>query len=235
MAITGGLAEVARDLKWKGLDIAILFDSTGSMAGLIRAAKARIDEIIAELGALLPSLRVSVYTYRDKGDNFVFWGTPLTYDTWKLQGFLQNATHGQGGDIPEAVYETVKNAMDELQWRPEARKVIVYAGDAPHHPEMDAEFIATIQAFCTVKNQAVLHAIFTDTNRRSLDIKQRKKRAHPGAFQHPFFEVYKRTAEAGRGRGVLLDDESALIKELLVLTFGQTWRVEIENLLDFER
>ena len=35
-------------------------------------------------------------------------------------------------------------------------------------------------------------------------------------------------------RPVLLDDESALIKEMLVLTFGEAWRVDIENLLDFE-
>ena len=46
--------------------------------------------------------------------------------------------------------------------------------------------------------------------------------------------MYKLTAEAGRGRGVLLDDESALIKELLVLSFGESWRAEIENMLDFE-
>ncbi len=234
MVVTGSLVDVAKDLKWKGLDIALLFDSTYSMAGLIRAAKERLDEIIDELGLLLPSLRVSVYSYRDYGDNFVFWGTPLTYDTSALSGFLQNATHGQGGDLPEAVYDTCKNAMDNLQWRPNAHKVIVYAGDAPHHPEQHADFIRDIKAFCTVKNQAVLHALFTDTERRSLDIGARKKRVDQSRTRHPFFEKYQETAEAGRGRGVMLDDESALIKELLVLTFGEAWRADIENLLDFE-
>jgi hypothetical protein len=229
-----GLAETARDLKWRGLDIALLFDSTGSMAGLIRAAKERVDEIIHELHALLPSLRVSVYTYRDYGDSYVFYGSPLTYDTWKLSGFLQNATHGQGGDLPEAVFETCRNAMQNLQWRPEAHKVIVYAGDAPHHPEYHGIFIDTIKEFCTPKNMATLHAIFTDTNRRSLDIKTRKKRIDVSGMTAPFFERYMETAVAGRGRAVMLDDESALIKELLVLTFGQAWRADIENLLDFE-
>src|SRR5204862_4802273 len=92
------LVEVAKDTKWKGLDIALLLDSTGSMAGLIRASKERIDEINQELATLLPSLRISVYTYRDHGDDYLYYGTPLTYDSWKLSGLLQNATHGQGGD-----------------------------------------------------------------------------------------------------------------------------------------
>ncbi len=233
-AITGKLSEAARDLKWKGLDIALLFDSTGSMAGLIRAAKQRTDEIIHELHGLLPSLRVSVFTYRDYGDSYVWYGTPLTFDTSKLAGFLQNATHGQGGDIPEAVFETTKNAMERLDWRPEAHKVVVYAGDAPHHPESNGVFMETIRNFCTPENNGVLHAIFTDTNRRSLDIKTRKKRADFSKVTSPFFERYKETAAVGRGKAVLLDDESALIKDLLVLTFGETFRADIENLLDFE-
>ena len=234
-AVTGTLAETAKDLKWKGLDIALLFDSTGSMAGLINAAKERIDEIADELHDLLPSLRVSVYTYRDAGDDYVFYGTPLTYDTWKLRAFLQDAKAGQGGDIPEAVFESVKNAAENLNWRPDAHKVVVYAGDAPHHPESHNIFLAAIRGFFTTKNQAVLHAIFTDTNRRSMDIRARKKREDFTKVTSPFFERYKVTAEAGRGRGILLDDESSLIKELLVLTFGEMFRPDVENLLDFER
>lgn len=235
IAITGELTLAARDLKWKGLDIALLFDSTYSMAGLIRAAKSRVDEIIEELGSLIPSLRVSVYTYRDYGDDFVYWGTPLTYDTVKLKGFLQNAVHGQGGDIPEAVFETVTNVMENLQWREGAHKVIVYAGDAPHHKESEGAFLDAIKRFCTPENNGVLHAVFTDTNRRSLDIAKRKKREEEGEFFHPYFELYKKTAEAGRGQAILLNDESALIQELLILTFGEAWRPDIENLLEFER
>jgi HEAT repeat protein len=230
------VVEAAKDFKWKGLDLALLFDSTGSMAGLIRAAKERMDEVIQELSTLIPSLRVSVYTYRDHGDDYLFYGTPLTYDAWKCVGFLQNAKHGQGGDIPEAVMETVTNAMTSLQWRPEAHKVIVYAGDAPHHPEQERQFLAKIKEFCTPQNQARLHAVFTDTNRRSLDIKSRAQREELSTkFRAPFFEAYARTANAGRGKAVYMDDESGLIKELLVLAFGEVWRGDIENVFDFER
>ena len=229
------LEATTKDYKWKGLDISLLLDSTGSMAGLIRASKERMDEIIAELSALLPSLRVSVYTYRDHGDDYLFWGSPLTFDTWKLSGFLQNAVHGQGGDLPEAVTETVLNATTALRWRPEAHKVVLYAGDAPHHPEQEGDLIAKVKRWFTVRNQAQLHALFTDTNRRSLDIKARKAREDTSSMRSPFFDKYKLVAEAGRGRAVLLDDESALIRELLVIAFGEPWRADIEMILDFER
>jgi hypothetical protein len=235
LVVTGDLLTAAKDFKWKGLDIALLLDSTGSMAGLIRGAKESIDEIVTELATLLPSLRVSVYTYRDHGDDYLFYGTPLTYDTGNLAGFLQNAVHGQGGDIPEAVFEVVTNAMDKLAWRPNAHKVIVFAGDAPYHPEQQTDFLRAIRTFCTPKNQAELHAIFTDTNRRSLDVRARRERPNLSKTTSPFFEKYELAAKTGRGKAILLDDESTLLKELLVLAFGEPWREDIETVLEFER
>jgi HEAT repeat protein len=234
-SITGTLAESAKDLKWKGIDIALCFDSTGSMEGLLNAAKERIDEIADDLHDLLPSLRVSVYTYRDFGSDYLYYGTPLTYDTWKLPAFLQDASAGQGGDLPEAVYECVSNCCDKLLWRPDAHKVIVYAGDASHHPESTNAFLDCIKKFFTEKNQAVLHAIYTATGRKSLDVKAREKREEWGKTKSTVFDLFKLTAETGRGRAIPLEDESALIKELLVLTFGETFRADVENLLDFER
>ncbi len=233
MVVTGALADQTRDLKWRGLDVALLLDSTGSMAGLLRAAKQSIDMIIAEMASPLPSLRISLFTYRDFGDNYVYYATPLTYDVEHLPGFLQSFIHGQGGDIPEAVHETVAAAMKKLEWRKDAHKVIIFAGDAPHHPEQDRQFQRTVKKWATPDNRAVLHAIFTDANRRSMDINRRKNREDPDEFDHPFFEVYKRIAGVGRGRGILLSDESALIKEILVLAFGPAWRADIENFLDF--
>ena len=213
----------------------MLFDSTGSMGSLMNAAKERCDEIADELHDLLPSLRVSVYTYRDFGSDFVFYGSPLTYDTWKLPAFLQDADAGQGGDIPEAVFESVTNACNNLKWRPDAHKVVIYAGDASHHPEAEGVFLAEIRKFFTVRNQATLHSIYVGLGRNSLDVKTREKRADYSKLKDSMLDRFRLTTEAGRGRTILLDDDSALIKELLVLTFGETFRADVENLLDFER
>ncbi len=233
--VTGALADVAKDLKWKGLDIALLVDSTYSMSGLLNAAKERVDELAEDLADLLPSVRISMYTYRDTTDDYLFYGTPLTFDSWKLQGYLQYADAGQGRDIPEAVFDAVKNVTENLHWRSYSQKVVVYAGDAPHHPEENDLFMSFIPTWFTKDAQAVLHALYTDSKRRSLDIKSRGKREVADPVRYPVLETYARTAKAGRGKAVMLDDESALIKELLVLTFGDEWRADIENLLDFER
>ncbi len=233
MVVTGSLAEQTRDLKWRGLDLVLLLDSTGSMAGLLRSAKQSIDEIIAEMASPLPSLRIALFTYRDFGDDYVYYGTPLTFDLVNLPGFLQSFVHGQGGDIPEAVKESVSAVMKRLWWRPDAHKVAIFAGDAPHRPELDKEFKRDVKRWATRENRAVLHAIFTDTNRRSLDVNKRRAREDPDDFNHPYFEIYKDITNVGQGRAVLLSDESALIKEILVLAFGPAWRADIENFLDF--
>src|SRR5262249_24370548 len=151
---------------------------------------------------------------RDWGSDYLYYGSPLTYDSWKLSGFLQNATHGQGGDLPEAVAETVTAVTRELHWRPNAHKVVVFAEDASYHPESEREFLGNIKSWFTAKNQAQLHAVFTDTNRRALDIKARKAREEGLGFSSPVFDKFKKVAEAGRGHAVLLDDESGLIREL---------------------
>lgn len=233
MVVTGPLSEQVRDLKWRGLDVALLLDSTGSMAGLLRLAKQSIDDLIREMASPIPSLRIALVTYRDFGDNYVYYGTPLTFDLEHLPGFLQSFVHGQGGDIPEAVHDTVTAVMRKLDWRPDAHKVIVFAGDAPHHPEQDSAFRAAIRAWAKPENRAVLHAIFTDTNRRSIDIPKRRRREDPDDFQHPFLDIYRSIAKEGRGIAVVLSDESVLVKEMLVLAFGPAWRSEIETYLDF--
>ena len=124
---------------------------------------------------------------------------------------------------------------DKLDWRPDAHKVVAYAGDAQHHPESEKAFMDKIRSFFTEKNQAVLHAMYTGLGRRSLDVKARTKREDYSKVSDSVWEAYKRTSEAGRGHAILLDDDSALIKELLVLTFGEAFRPDVENLLDFER
>jgi hypothetical protein len=66
-----------------------------------------------------------------------------------------------------------------------------------------------------------------------MDIARRKAREAPEDFKHPYLDIYTRIAADGRGKAVLLSDESTLVKEILVLAFGPAWRADIENFLDF--
>jgi hypothetical protein len=41
-------------------------------------------------------------------------------------------------------------------------------------------------------------------------------------------------AKAGGGKAITIEDTEMLITEILVLSFGEKWRTELESRLDFE-
>src|SRR5690606_12017766 len=61
-----------------GMDIVIVFDSTGSMGGETDQVKRQIERIGSALTKLVPKARISLCTYRDEHDEYIVRGTPLT-------------------------------------------------------------------------------------------------------------------------------------------------------------
>jgi len=222
-----------RDLRWRGIDLALLYDSTGSMTPVIRAVKQRVDLLLEETARIVPNVRMSLFTYRDVGEEYVYYGTPLTYATENLKAFAQVAEANRGGDLPEAVTETVKAAVEKLQWLKDAQKVVVVIGDAPYHPESSGELFSVVRKFAKPDNKGVVHAIFTDPNRLGESINARKERL-PGNVTLPFLERFAEMTKAGNGRAITIEDTESLITEILVLSFGEQWRAELESRLDFE-
>jgi HEAT repeat protein len=222
-----------RDLRWRGIDLVLCYDSTGSMIPLIRAVKQRLDLLIEESARIVPNLRLSLFTYRDEGEEYVYYGTPLTYATDNLKAFVQVAEANRGGDLPEAVTTTVKACIERLDWRPDAQKVIVVIGDAPYHPENAARLFNLVQKFAERKNRGTVHAIYTDPNRLGESIQARRSR-DAGSVTFPFLERLKEMAKAGGGRAITIEDTEMLITEILILSFGEKWRAELESRLDFE-
>ncbi|MHC4960151.1 MAG: HEAT repeat domain-containing protein [Planctomycetota bacterium] len=222
-----------RDLRWRGIDLVICYDSTGSMIPVIRAVKQRIDVLIEESARIVTNLRLSLFTYRDEGEEYVYYGTPLTYATDNLKAFVQVAEANRGGDLPEAVTKTVVAAIDKLDWRKEAQKVIVVIGDAPYHPENAGQLIGAVRAFARTENRGTVHAIYTDPNRLGESIGARKGRSTANTT-FPFLNRLEEMAKAGKGKAITIEDTEMLISELLVLSFGERWRAELESRLDFE-
>ena len=124
-------------LRRQGLDIVIVFDSTGSMGGEIRQVKSQIQNIGSTLVKLVPKARISLVTYRDRGDEYVVQTPilPLTGDLQRVATYLSAVDAGGGGDREEAVQEGLRFAVEENQFRPAARKVILLFGDAPPHAQ----------------------------------------------------------------------------------------------------
>ncbi|MHC4859432.1 MAG: HEAT repeat domain-containing protein [Planctomycetota bacterium] len=223
----------ARDLRWRGIDLVLAYDSTGSMIPVIRAVKQRLDLLLEEATRIVPNVQLSLFTYRDEGEEYLYYGTPLTFASDNLKAFVQVAEANRGGDLPEAITFTLKAIIRKLLWRQEAQKVIVVIGDAPFHPENRDMLFKIVKDFAKLENRGIVHAIYTDPNRLGESVSARKGR-DDGKAQFPFLERFKELAKVGRGRAITIEDTEMLITEILVLSFGEQWRAELESRLDFD-
>ncbi len=121
------------------VQVAFVLDTTGSMSGLIEAAKAKIWSIANEIakGKPSPEIRMALVGYRDRGDAYVTRTTNFSDNLDAMYSDLMKFTADGGGDSPEHVWKAVQDAVNALTWSqdPRAFKVIYLVGDAPAHRE----------------------------------------------------------------------------------------------------
>jgi hypothetical protein len=197
---------MVQGLRRTGLDIVITFDSTGSMSGEINQVKDQISRIGTILVKMIPKARISICTYRDEGDEFVVKGLPLTGDIGEVQYYLNAIEAGGGGDHPEAVHAGLQWAVNNNQFRPQARKVILLFGDAPPHREKLQFCLAVAEDF--QRNQDGI--VSTVTCRSPSPLPE-------------FYEI----ARAGDGEAFLTADGRQIMTQLMVLVFGSRHRDKV--------
>ncbi len=193
-------------LRRTGLDIVLCFDSTGSMAGEIDQVKRQIERIGATLTTLVPKARISICTYRDVGDEYVAKGLPLTGSIQDVHEYLTRVSAGGGGDHPEAVDEGLYWSVNQNQFRPAARKVILVFGDAPPHPGK-------------LKRALDLAAGFKGQSRGIVSTVT----CHSNEPLPEFYEI----AVAGGGEAFLARDQRQIMTQLMVLVFGSRHRQKV--------
>ncbi len=134
-------------LREVGLDIVIVFDSTGSMDGEIGQLKRDIEKTGSALWRLIPKARIGLTTYRDKGEDYLAYGLPLTNDIGEIQKFLDGVRADGGGDLPEAVDAGMEWTLSNNAFQPDARKVMLIVGDAPPHRENEGTCVRMANLF----------------------------------------------------------------------------------------
>ena len=102
----GGFGDYVGGLRKVGLDVALVIDTTDSMQFVIDDVKAKLSELVETLQRMVPTSRVGIVVYRDKGDDYVVKWTDLSFHTQKLQEFLSHINADGGGDWEEAVKGT---------------------------------------------------------------------------------------------------------------------------------
>lgn len=116
------------------LDLVMVLDATGSMAGELADLRASLLAIVRILNRLAPTLRAGFVAYKDHGEAYVTRAFPLTpmghRGVRELVRFVEAVSAKGGGDIPEPV-DIALEAATRMDWRGAAQGRILVIGDAP--------------------------------------------------------------------------------------------------------
>jgi Mg-chelatase subunit ChlD len=123
------------------VEVVFVLDTTGSMSGLIQAAKDNIWSIASTMASAQPApeIRMGLVAFRDRGDDYVTQRVDLDSDLDSMFARLMDFQAGGGGDTPESVNQALHEAVHQLSWSQDkdSYKVIFLVGDAPAHDYPD--------------------------------------------------------------------------------------------------
>jgi len=134
------------------IDVVFVLDTTGSMGGLIQAAREKIWSIATTLASAqsAPEIRMGLVAYRDRGDAYVTRVVDLSSDLDSMYATLMDFQADGGGDGPESVNQALHDAVHRISWSQQAGayKVIFLVGDAPPHMDYpdDVKYPVTLRA-----------------------------------------------------------------------------------------
>ncbi|WP_083602417.1 vWA domain-containing protein [Hydrococcus rivularis] len=136
------------------LDLALLFDTTGSMWDDLDQVKNSATDIVNQLFADIPDSRVAIADYRDfPSDIYGNYGDypynavlPFSDKLTNITSAINSVAIGDGGDWSESAYSGLVNVIKGNGiggWRDEAKKAIILFTDAPpHDPEPFTSYTA---------------------------------------------------------------------------------------------
>ena len=124
------------------MDYVIAFDTTGSMGSYIASVRAHVKDLVLEMFRNSPNLRIKIVAFGDYCDMNVnakngfgkaYQTIELTNDVEKLVEFVKNAENTSGGDEDEFYELVIKKINEETDWRPDARKAVLFIADYEPH------------------------------------------------------------------------------------------------------
>lgn len=123
--------------KKPSVEVVFCLDTTGSMSGLLEGAKLKIWSICNQIlnGRPMPTLKVGLVAFRDKGDDYVTKVYDLRDDLDEVYADVSTFLANGGGDTPESVNQALDDAVNKIKWSPTRNtlRIIFLVGDAPAH------------------------------------------------------------------------------------------------------
>ena len=203
-----------------GLDVMIVVDCTDSMTGILLRLRQQSDRLCKVVRTFVPNTHFGVVGYRDHKvfdpEEFAYV-TKLFALTGKVEDFrdsVRGLRAKGGGDIPEAVFEGISEAMTRGGWRPNSSRVIILIGDAPPHPQQNG-VKKTLKLVGDWRKNAkgIVHTVDTTGYNRLMD---------------EFLMISK----AGGGEAIALNDERKIARALVPLILGVDWRDRVQEAFD---
>ncbi len=133
------------------IEVVFVLDTTGSMSGLIDAAKEKIWSIASTMASAqnAPDIKMGLVAYRDRGDAYVTQSVSLSSDLDSMYAKLMDYQADGGGDTPESVNQALYEAVNNMPWSQDQNtyKVVFLVGDAPAHMDYqdDVKYPETIK------------------------------------------------------------------------------------------
>jgi Mg-chelatase subunit ChlD len=134
------------------VEVVFVLDTTGSMGGMIQAAKEKIWSIATTMASAQPApdIRMGLVAYRDRGDAYVTRVVDLSNDLDSVYASLMDFQAQGGGDGPESVNRALYDAVHRISWSQDAQayRVVFLVGDAPPHMDYqdDIKYPETLAA-----------------------------------------------------------------------------------------
>jgi hypothetical protein len=218
------------ELRRKGLDIVLVIDDTGTMDLIINDVRDRMDELVMAIHRLVPIARIGIVVFGGRNERMDV--EPLTISSHRLETFLGGIGakgHGSQGDV----YAACVTAVNQMNWKPYAKKVIVLVGDSPPRYEdygpllsLIAKFRAEDGTFNAIDVSAEEHERYE----REFWLKTHTGRP-PGESISPLAEFYQNTREtykmlaaAGGGGMRPLTQNVHINEQVLILALGAQWQ-----------
>lgn len=168
------------------IDAVFVLDTTGSMSGLIQAAKEKIWSIANTMASAqsAPEIRIGLVAYRDRGDAYITQVVDLSTDLDSTYATLMDFRAGGGGDGPESVNQALDDAVNRMSWSQDDKtyKVVFLVGDAPAHMDYqdDVKYPVTIAA--AKQRGIVINAIQSGRNSEASRMWQQIAQAGSGEY-----------------------------------------------------
>src|ERR1022692_912101 len=230
--IGSGFGGFIGELRRKGLDVVLVIDGTGSMKLIIDDVKAKMQQLVQSIHRLVPIARIGIIVFGGKGEKMNI--QPLTLSPQKLTDFLNGIQAMGGGEWEEDTFGACETAMNKMDWKPYAKKVVVLVGDSPPHKEDFGPLLAMIRqfksnngTFNTVDVAAEEHERFEREFWLKVHREEPPKISPLPEFYQQTRAAFKVLANAGGGAMRSLSKDSHINQQVLVLAFGEQWQGQV--------